>query len=79
MKSGLLIAAALLITNLSSLSPAHADQINVQEIMRHKDVGVAIVTVTDNGTGADDQIKSEVIKQAGNENQICAVNAPTKR
>lgn len=80
MKSSLLIVAALM-TNLSSLPPAHAAELNAQEIMRHKDVGVAIVTVTDKGTGADDQIKRESIKsikQAGNENNICAQAAPGK-
>lgn len=77
MKSGLLIAAALL-TNLSNLPPAHADEINAQQIMRHKDVGVAIVTVTDKGTGADDQIKCEVIEQAGNESHLYAANAQAK-
>jgi len=78
MKSGLLIAAALL-TSLSNLPAAHADEMNVKQIMRHKDVGVAIVTVTDKGTGADDQIKLETIKQAKDRDYLYAVAAQEKQ
>jgi len=70
MKSGLLIAAMLLI-NLSSLPAALADDMNATDIMQRKDVGVAIVTVTDYGTGADDQINNKPIKQAKVESQPC--------
>ena len=78
MKSGLLIVAALM-TNLSSLPPAHADELNARDIMRHTDVGVAIVTVTDKGTGADDQIKLETIKQAKDRDYLYAVAAQEKQ